>query len=170
MAYVDYDFYKKITGDEAIPEAEFLRLSWGACRRLDRMTTGIDGVRKLKAAFPVDEEDAEAVKRCVCAFIDTAYRVEQAGKENALASGFVESENGVHGKVISSISAGNESISFSSSSSESSGSAFGKAAASKEEEAALYNDIAREYLSGIADANGVNLLYMGRYPFRCSHV
>lgn len=168
-SYVDFDFYKKISGAEAIPEAEFLRLSWGACRRLDRMTTGIDGVRKLKAAFPVDEEDAEAVKRCACAFVDAAYRVEQAGKENALASGFVESENGVHGKVISSISAGNESISFSASS-ESSESAFSKAAASKEEEAALYNDIVREYLSGIADANGVNLLYMGRYPFRCSYV
>ena len=29
----------------------------------------------------------------------------------------------------------------------------------------LFRDTIREYLSGVSDANGVNLLYMGVYPY-----
>jgi len=39
-----------------------------------------------------------------------------------------------------------------------------KCLADKEAQKQLYDDKIRDYLSGITDANGVNLLYMGIYP------
>ena len=39
---------------------------------------------------------------------------------------------------------------------------------SQSQREALYSDTVRDYLSGVADANGVHLLYMGRYPRRGS--
>lgn len=166
MAYVDYAYYKELYGDSAIPEADFNRLSWEACRKMDAATTGIDGVRKLAVAFPVDEYAAECVKRCACELVSVLYQLKQARENAAKASGYTETTNGLQGKVISSISSGNESISFSSGSSGSSATAIDKALSDKAAEAQLYTDTIREYLSGIADANGVNLLFMGRYPYR----
>lgn len=39
-----------------------------------------------------------------------------------------------------------------------------KCLADKEAQKQLYSDTIRDYLSGVADANGVSLLYMGMYP------
>ena len=160
--YIDHNYYQSLYGD--IPEADFNRLSWEACRKMDAVTTGIDGVKKLKVAFPTDEEDAEAVKRCACALVDILYQVKQAEETVRSASGYTETEDGLKGKVISSVSAGNESISY----------AVGKSATVEtwldkalSDSAELDNKISgtmREYLSGVCDANCVNLLFMGEYP------
>ena len=165
MAYVDYAYYQSLYGDSAIPEADFNRLSWDACRKMDAATTGIDGVRKLAVAFPTDEYAAECVKRCACALVDVLNQMKTARENAAKTSGYTETTNGLQGKVISSISSGNESISFSSGTSGSSATVIDKALADKAAEAQLYTDTIREYLSGVADANGVNLLFMGRYPY-----
>lgn len=164
--YVDYEYYKSIYGDKAIPEADFNRLSWDACRKLDVATTGIDNVRKLKAAFPTDEDDAESVKRCVCELVSIAYKLEQAEQTAQNAKGYITREDGsLQGKVVSSVSAGNESISYSvSGGSGSSATMIDKALSDKAVQEQLYRNIITEYLSGVADANGVNLLYAGRYP------
>ena len=62
MAYIDYEYYKNLFGEKAIPEQDFNRLVWDSCKKIDNATTGVDNVKKLKIAFPKDEDDAEAVK------------------------------------------------------------------------------------------------------------
>jgi hypothetical protein len=156
--YVEYEFYTSLYGTDAIKEAEFNRLSWEACKKVDYHTTGVDGLKKLKHFFPVYEEDAEAVKRCVCKLIDVMQKVNLAED----ASGYVVREDGtLQGKLVASVSAGNESISYSAGKNAINIAANDSAAREK-----LYMDIITEYLSGVTDSNGVNLLYMGVYPRR----
>lgn len=163
MSYIDYEFYTSLYGD--IPEADFNRLSWEACRKLDVLTTGIDNVKKLKVAFPTDEDDAEAVKRCACALVDILYQIKQAEETAKSASGYTETENGLQGKVISSVSAGNESISYAVGKSATAETWLDKALSDSAELDKKLNGTIREYLSGINDANGVPLLYLGdKYP------
>lgn len=168
MGYVEYEFYKSLYGEKAIAEADFNRLSWEACRKLDIATTGIDNVKKLKVAFPEDADDAEAIKRCICKLIEIASAIEQAEQTARSAQGYITREDGsLQSKIVSSVSAGNESISYSTSGGSSGTSTLIDAVLTdKTAQEKLYSDTIRDYLSGIADANGVNLLYMGRYPYR----
>ena len=62
MAYIDYEYYKSLYGEKAISETEFNHLLWDAEREINKATSGVDGVKKLKIAFPTDEYDAETVK------------------------------------------------------------------------------------------------------------
>lgn len=164
VKYVDYAYFKGLYYGDVLSERDFNRLSWDAYRKLDAATTGVDGVRKLSAAFPTDEYDAEAVKRCACKLIYLSYKMEEAERVMSQGRGYTETENGLRGKVISSVSAGNESISYATGNSSSSATLIDKALSDKAVQDKLFQDTIREYLSGIADANGVNLLYMGRYP------
>lgn len=163
MAYIDYEYYTSLYGD--LPEADFNRLSWEASRKLDVATSGVDGVRKLKVAFPTDEDDAETVKRCACALIDVLYQIKQAEDTAKSAGGYTETANGLQGKVITSVSAGNESISYAVGSNAMSATLINQAVSDKAVQEQIFRDTIREYLSGVTDANGVNLLFMGRYPY-----
>ena len=78
MGYVTYDYYKSIYGEDSMPETDFNRLSWEACRRVDTLTTG-----KLKFAYPTDEDSLEAVKRCVCKLIEFAGQFEGLADKTA---------------------------------------------------------------------------------------
>ena len=75
MGYVTYDYYKSIYGEDSMPETDFNRLSWEACRKVDTLT-----LNKLKFAFPTNEEDVEAVRRCVCKLIEIAGQIECEGQ------------------------------------------------------------------------------------------
>ena len=164
MAYVDYEYYKTIYNDKALPEADFNRLLWDAEREINKATSGVDNVKKLKVAFPTDEEDAEAVKRCVSELVSFLYKLEEA-ENNANSLGqYTEREDGsFQGKVVSSVSAGNESISYAVG--KSSETAISTAIKSvKDKERVIYQFITSK-LSGVSDANGVNLLFAGRYPY-----
>uniref|UniRef100_A0AAU8B1B2 Head tail connector protein n=1 Tax=Dulem virus 35 TaxID=3145753 RepID=A0AAU8B1B2_9CAUD len=167
MGYVDYEYYNSLYGDKAIPEADFNRLSWEACRMLDKATTGIDNVRKLKVAFPTDEDDAETVRRCACKLIDIANEIAAAEERIRSSQGLIQREDGtVINKLVASVSAGTESVSYATGSGNSSGSTLiDSVLADKGAQEQLYRDTIREYLSGVTDANGVNLMYMGRYPY-----
>lgn len=132
---------------------------------MDAATTGIDGVRKLAVAFPTDEYAAECVKRCACELVSILDQLKQAQANALKASGYTETESGLQGKVISSVSAGNESISYTVGNSGSNATVFDKAVSDQSEEEALYSAAISKYLSGIADANGVNLLFLGKYPY-----
>ena len=167
MAYVEFSEYKTLYGDKEIPETDFNRLSWDACKKLDNATTGVDNVKKLKVAFPREEDDAITVKRCACELVSILYKLEQAEKTMQSAKGYVQREDGsLQGKVVSSVSAGNESISYSANGGSNTATLFDKALADKAVQEQLFRDTITGYLSGVADANGVNLLYMGRYPYR----
>ena len=165
MAYVDYEYYKSLYGEEkAIPESDFNRLLWDAEREIDKATSGVDNVRKLKVAFPTNGEDAEAVKRCVCALVEFLKQIEDAEHNaNSLGQYTERADGSLQGKIVSSVSAGNETISY----------AVGKTAdtaisnAIKDlhsKDMAVYQFITSK-LSGMSDANGVNLLFAGRYPY-----
>lgn len=158
-SYVDYEFYKDLYGENAMPEPDFKRLSWEAQKHVDDRTFG-----KLKFAFPTNEDDAEAVKRCVCKLIEIASAIESANKRINDAQGYVSDDNGIHGKVISSVSSGSESISYTAKS-ESGSTLIDAVLSDKAEQDKLYADTVKEYLEGVPDANGVNLLYAGiPYP------
>ena len=162
--YVDYEFYKKLYGTDAVKESEFNRFSWDASKKIEHYTTGADGVKKLQVAFPTDDNGVESVKRCVCVLIDLMSNIKQAEQNLRSATGFIQKEDGtVQGKVITSVSAGNESISYSAKTSNAS--PVDEAVSDRTKREQLFADTIREYLSGVTDSNGVNLLYMGIYPY-----
>ena len=161
--YIDYEYYKSLYGEKALAENDFNRLSWDAEREIDKATSGVDGVKKLKVAFPVDEYEAEAVKRCVAELVNFLCKLEET-ENNANSLGqYTERDDGrLQGKVVSSVSAGNESISYAVG--KSPDTAISTAIKSvKDKEIVIYQFITSK-LSGVSDANGVNLLFAGRYP------
>lgn len=164
MAYIDYEYYSSLYGEKAIPEADFKRLLWDAEREIDKATSGVDNVKKLKVAFPTDEENAEAVKRCISELVSFLYKLEEAENNANSLWQYTEREDGsFQGKVVSSVSAGNESISYAVG--KSSETAISTAIKSvKDKEMVVYQFITSR-LSGVSDANGVNLLFAGRYPY-----
>lgn len=162
--YADYEFYKTLYGEKSVSETDFNRLSWDACKKIDAATTTVDGIKKLKIAFPTDEDDSEAVKRCLCELINILYKLEQAEERVNASQGFVQREDGtVSSKLVSSVSAGNESISYSTNNI-SAATLIDKALSDKTVQEQLYRDTIAKYLSGVTDKNGINLLYVGRYP------
>ena len=165
MAYVDYEYYQSLYGEKALAEADFTRLLWDAEREIDKATSGVDNVRNLKVAFPVNEEDAETVKRCVCALVEFLKQIETAERNANSVGQYTERADGsLQGKVVSSVSAGNESISYAVG--KSADTAISNATKSlQDRDVTVYAFIASR-LHGISDANGVNLLFGGRYPYR----
>ncbi|MCI9082832.1 MAG: hypothetical protein HFI70_11185 [Lachnospiraceae bacterium] len=160
-SYVDYEFYKGIYGEDAISEPDFNRLSWEACRRIDTLT-----LNKLKFAFPINEDDAETVRRCVCKLIEISAQIEAANKRVSEGQGYITDESGaLRGKVVSSVSSGSESISYTAKA-EGGSTLIDAVLSDKAAQDRLYRDTVREYLSFVPDANGVNLLYAGAYPKR----
>lgn len=151
----------------AIQGDEFNRFSLEADRILDIYTTGIDNTKKLRIAFPTDESDAAAVKYAACKLINLLKQISDAEASAASARGYTEGANGLQGKAVSSMSAGNESLSFASGSDTT---AIDKAIADPEEKKKLIHNMIVEFFSGLQDANGVNLLYMGSYPVRIENV
>lgn len=158
--YITYSEYAAFY--EPIDERTFDFISYEAERVIDKMTTGIDGIKKLKVAFPTDEDSAEAVRRCTAKIINILYQIQEAEDSASVGRGYIQTENGLQGKVVSSVSAGNESISFSSGGTQAS--AIDAAVSDLSARDTLISGTIREYLFGVQDANGVNLLYMGVYP------
>lgn len=147
-SYADYITYF----GEGITQTEYDRYAFEADRALDTATTGIDNVHKLRVAFP--HEDAEAVIFCACKIANYLKQI----ADIQASAGYADTENGKTG-IIASMSSGNESISYTSGDT-----AVNKAASDVAEKKRLIADTIKETLSGVQDANGVNLLYMGVYP------
>lgn len=144
---MDYGAYAALYPDGP-GEDQFERLDWQARRIMDRATTGPDGVHKLTVAPPVEPAAAQAVLRCEAALVRQLWQSEQE-------QGFVARPDGtVSPRVAASIAAGGESVSF----------VQPRAAGGPADREELYEETVRDCLAGIADANGVSLLYMGRYP------
>ena len=157
---ISYDDYVSIYGADRMPMEEFNRISIRAARIMDIYTTGADGFHKLLDAFPTNEHDAMIVKACACQICDMLYQMGLSERNSIASKQLTQTENGLKGGVISSVSAGNESISYSTSGE----TVMDKAAGDLSLRRRAMQDIIREYLSGVTDANGVNLLYMGKYP------
>lgn len=155
--YATKEQYETYYGEISV--AEFSRFIMEAQRYMDILTTGIDNVRKLKVAFPTEE--AESIAYCACHIVNILKQISDAEASAASARGYTEGANGLQGKVVSSVSAGNESVSYGTSGELS---AIDKAIADPKEKIKLIEGVVRLWLSGVQDSNGVNLLYMGKYP------
>ena len=168
MSYATYEDFKALYGEKRMGEADFARLSWEAEKLMDDATTGVDGVRKLRAAMPKCKAGKEAVKRCACALVDTLLQLDEAAEDIRKSTRLMENADGtLQGRVVTSRSAGSESISFAAGSAARSGTTAVDAAVSDlAARERLFADTVRRYLSGVPDANGVNLLYLGPYPAR----
>lgn len=160
---VTYADYIQRYGTSRVTAEQFPPLAFEVVRIMAIHTTGIDGYRKLEMAYPVDSYDAEAVMMCACKLVDLLWQISTAEESARTARGVQETANGVRGKAISSMSAGNESISYENSAA-AGGTAIDKAVADSMEKKRLMHEVIDTYLSGITDSHGVNLLYMGAYP------
>ena len=159
--YITLEDYQSIY--DPIDERLFNNIAFEACRVMDIHTTGIDNIKKLKIAFPTDADYAEMVKRCAAKLVNLMYQIQQAEISAVENRGYDMTEQGLRGKVISSVSAGNESITYATSTFST---AIDAAVKSRTEREKLFANTVLYYLSGVEDENGVNLLYMGRYPRR----
>ena len=161
--YISKEEYAEIydpIGDEKI----FTRLAYDACRSIDRLTAGADGIKKLKVAFPTDKDSAEAVKHCTAHIVHFLYQIQEAEKSASMGRGYEQTESGLRSRVIASVSAGNESVSYAANQHQQTAADLAAMDAAQKEK--TIREIVKEYLTGVADANGVNLLYMGPYPVR----
>lgn len=147
MAFVEYEFYESLYGADAIEQTTFNRMLWNAEKVVCDMTTGVDGRCKLKIAFPTVKEDVEAVKRCICEVVQTMADVTKAEVKVS------------EGGVVSSVHAGNESISYDVNA------GIAGTVYNKKAQQSIYGGIIESYLNGVRDNNGVNLLYRGVYPY-----
>lgn len=159
--YITYEDY--IKWYDPIDQTIFNRLAFEACRVMDKHTTGVDGVRKLRDHFPTDEADAETVKFTAAQLVNFLYQCHDAEQTATAGRGYTETDNGIRGKIISSVSAGNESISYATSST-ANATAVDEAVKDKSTKDKILFQTVRDGLTGVADSNGVNLLYMGVYP------
>ncbi|HBY72962.1 MAG TPA: hypothetical protein DEG06_12040 [Lachnospiraceae bacterium] len=155
MAYADYTFYTTTYHGTAIATQEdFNRLADRASDKLDIMTFD-----RLVSGLPTAERAATRVKKAVCAVAEKLQEIEQAEKM-AQAGGYGTDELGnVVGNIVTSKTAGAESISFSATSSVKS--AVLSAAGDTQAQNRLCYETAREYLAGVTDDCGVLLLYAG---------
>lgn len=165
--YIAFEEYVELYGH--LEERVFNLLVYDACRMMDIHTTGIDNVKKLQMHFPKDEYAAQAVKRCAAKLVYFLNQIRDVEVSASAVHGFEKTDQGIRGKVITSITAGNESISYSTGYSNTSNAVLTVAelaARDKTVKDKLMTEIIWENLSGVEDANGVNLLFMGRYPRR----
>lgn len=163
MAYTDYTFYKDRYFGTIIPETDFPRLAERASDFVDTITFD-----RLADGLPSNERASTKVQKAVCAVADTYYQFELAEKQALASAQGTSSTAGVMAGttgVITSKSSGSESISFASPSelagSAKEWSAIYSAAGDTKATNKLLMETARTYLSGVADDNGVNLLYAG---------
>lgn len=165
MAYCDYEFYKIKYMGNVIAESDFSRLSERASEKIDiftfdRLSISEDGIIFAKIIYAtnianeeLDEKTSTKVKKAVCKIAEALNDIELYEKASRESVGYEQTENGQRGKVISSVSSGSESISYSVK--ESSNSLVGAVLTDKKAQERLFYDIAVEYLSG------TGLLYAG---------
>ena len=160
--YADFNYYKTKYGGKVIESADdFTHFGRKAERRIDKITTS-----KLQFAFPTKKKDKEAVKDCLCELAEFLYQLDSYQRAAMDSTGVVTQADGtVRGKVVTSISSGSESIGYSAKSS--ADTSLMEAVKDKKVADAMINSMIRDGLSGVPDANGVNLLYVGiPYPGR----
>ena len=163
MAYADFEFYATTYHGNVVPEADFPRIADRASDFLDVITFD-----RLVDGLPSDERAATKVQKAVCAVSDKLYELELAEKQALSAAAGSASSSGSGGAtsgVITSRSAGSESISYASPSEMASGaktwSAVYQAAGDEQATNKLLYDTAKVYLTGVRDNEGAPLLYAG---------
>ena len=162
MAYTDFEFYATTYHGNVVPEADFPRIADRASDFLDVITFD-----RLIDGLPDNDRAKTKVQKAVCAVAEKLYELELADKQALSAAGGTSSSGagGATSGVITSRSAGSESISYASLSEMANGaktwSAVYQAAGDEEATNNLLYSAARLYLTGVRDDKGVLLLYAG---------
>lgn len=111
MAYADYEFYTTSYFGSVVPEADFPRLAERASDFVDTMTFD-----RLVGGLPENERSQKRIKKAVCSLAELMYQIELAEKNatNAAVSGTSTAigSGGSTTGVVTSVSSGNESISY----------------------------------------------------------
>ena len=165
--YLTYNDYISLYPDE-MKGVQFDRLTWEASAILDWHTTTVDGVSKLRDAFPTDEFDKMAVIRCLARLVNVLYEIEKlTQKANSEQTMIQEPDGTIHSAKVSTRSSGAESVSYADASRVNlvlQVPEIEKAATDHAYRDQYLGDIVRKSLVNVRDANGVNLLYQGVYP------
>lgn len=157
MAFVTFDEYQTMYPNSDLTSGLFDVYERQAERVLDALTTGVDNVHKLYDYFPTKERDVQAVQDATIHITNLLYEISKAESAYALSVG---ADGLATSSVVASRSSGSESISYSQNKT-----AISEAVTSFEAKQNILNRTARFYLAGGEDKNGVNLLYMGVYPY-----
>lgn len=163
MAYTDFEFYATTYHGNVVPEADFPRIADRASDFLDVITFD-----RLVDGLPSDERAATKVQKAVCAVAEKLYELELADKQALSAAAGGTSSSGPGGAtsgVITSRSAGSESISYASPSEMANGAKTWSAVYQAAGDETLTNNLlysaARLYLTGVKNDEGELLLYAG---------
>lgn len=157
MAYTDYEFYKSKFYGDTVPESDFPKYAERASDRIDQYTFD-----RLVDGLPENERAKTKVQKAVCAVADAIYQIEQIKKASMDTVGTIQKEDGtVINKAVSSVSSGNESITYATGSNAVSNSVYAQASMDKKVESALLLNVATEYLVGVTNDKGICLLYAG---------
>lgn len=148
--YSTSQFYVEEYFGNEIPLYDINKYLSRASDELDTLTYG-----RLIKAYPTEQIYDEKVQKAVCAVAECLYKIEEQRK--AVAARI--DTDGKYTGPISSIKAGEESVSYASVNSSSS--VYSAAAASKEAQNQLVAETAARYIANVPDANGINLLYAG---------
>lgn len=157
MAYTDYAFYTNEYYGDVVPETDFPKYVDRASDRVDEITFDC-----LADGLPSDSRANKKVQKAVCSVAEALYQIDSI--KNALLNnlGTVETEDGkVTGKTVSSVTAGSESITYSTGMSDASKTVYAQAAMDKKVENILIRQSAGQYLYGVKDDKGEYLLYAG---------
>jgi hypothetical protein len=157
MAYTDYAFYTNEYYGDVVPETDFPKYADRASDRVDEITFD-----RLADGLSSDSRANKKVQKAVCSVAEALYQIDSV--KNALLNnlGTVETEDGkVTGKTVSSVTAGSESITYSTGTSDASKTVYAQACMDKKVENILIRQKAEQYLYGVKDDKGEYLLYAG---------
>lgn len=144
----DILFYRVQYFSSLIPDEQFDKYITQAEDIIHTLTFG-----RLLGGLPSDEYSAVRVRRACCAVAEILYRTDC----ETIAQSSMQDGSGAYHGSISSITAGNESIHYSTSQQTTAAKAAGDTAYKNK----LIYQTAAGYLANVCDDNGVNLLYAG---------
>lgn len=157
MAYTDYAFYTNEYYGDVVPETDFSKYVDRASDRVDTITFD-----RLADGLPSDSRANKKVQKAVCSVAETLYQIDSIKNTLLNNLGTVETEDGkVTGKTVSSVTAGSESITYSTGTSDASKTVYAQACMDKKVENILIRQKAEQYLYGVKDDKGEYLLYAG---------
>ena len=157
MAYTDYGFYTNKYFGDVVPELDFQKYAERASNRIDRITFD-----RIAHMHQDDPKMNKKIQEATCAVAEALYQIDIAKRASMEAFERIHQEDGtVTGKVVSSVSSGSESRTYATGSSGNASSVYAQAAMDKKTENMLIYQVATEYLSGVTDDEGRNVLYAG---------
>lgn len=164
MAYVDYEFYTTSYFGSVVPEADFPRLAGRASDFVDTMTFD-----RLVDGLPTNKRSQKRIKKAVCSLAEKMYQIELAEKNatDAAVSGTSTAigSGGSTTGIVTSVSSGSESISYTTPQQKASGAKEWSAVYAAAGDIQKTNDLllktALPLLMGVRTDDGMPILYAG---------